>query len=75
MTSIIEKDNSIILTGDKFDLKIDNNRKLYIKKKDEKKFSFVDYEVPIGLTSVEKKQLLYKLYFVIESRINGEENV
>lgn len=72
MTSIVEKDGNIILLGDKFDLKIDVNRKIYVKPKKEKIFRGIDREVPVGLTSVEKKQLLYKLYFHIESKLNNE---
>jgi len=62
MVNIFEKNGTIFLEGDYFDLKIDNNRKVYIKKKTEKAFSGLDEELDVGLSMDEKKKYLYELY-------------
>ncbi len=75
MVNITEIDGIFTLNGERFDLKIDNNRKIYIKNKSEKSFNSVGSEIPLGYSSEEKKKYLYNLYLKLNERfseVNGQ---
>lgn len=61
MVNITEKDGIVTLHGEDFELKIDNNRQVYVKKNDEKNFSSVG-EIEKGYNLDMKKKYLYNLY-------------
>ena len=69
MVNIIEKDGIITLDGDTFDLKIDNNRRVYVKHKNEKIYRGIDEEVEIGMSAYEKKKYLYELYQMMQKKL------
>jgi len=68
MVSIHEKEGSIILESDDFDLKIDNNRKIYVKDKGSNIFNYINQDLPRGYISQEKKKYIYNLYLLILKR-------
>lgn len=60
MVNIIERDGVITLDGQDIDIKIDNNRKIYVRKKSG---SFTNIgTLEVGYTSEEKKKYIYNLY-------------
>lgn len=60
MVNISERDGIFLLDGEFFDVKIDNNRKIYVKKKDG---SFTNVGLlDLGYNSEEKKKYMYNLY-------------
>lgn len=65
MVNITEEDGIFILEGNDFNLKIDNNRKIYVKKKLEKKYESIGIELDVGYNSQEKKKYLYNLYVIL----------
>lgn len=71
MVNITEKDGVIILDG-YFDMKIDNNRIVYIKKKKDNIYKKIE-EIPQGFTSEQKKKYLYQLYSAILKKLNEEK--
>jgi len=73
LVNIIEKDGIITLDGQHFDLKIDNNRKIYIKRKSERQFRGLDEEVEVGMTSQQKQQYLYELYSLILKKLQDRQ--
>ena len=68
MVNIQEKDGIFILDGENFDLKIDNNRIVYVKKKGDKHFNSIDVKLDVGYTSEEKKRYLYNFYIALKER-------
>lgn len=69
MVNISERNGVITLLSRDFDLKIDNNRKLYFKKKEDTTFKSVKYEIPPGELNIdEKKNLIHDFYIAIEKR-------
>jgi len=75
MVNIIERDGIITLDGQFFDLKIDNNRLIYIKNKKDTQFKSIGEEVEQGLSSVEKKQFLYELYTKILQKLQDRQGI
>jgi len=73
MPEIKERDGVIILESDRFDLKIDKARKIYVKRKEENSFSYINHDTPPGMTAVEKKKVIYELYRHIDSKLKSEE--
>ena len=71
MVNITEKDGVIVLDG-YFDMKIDNNRIVYIKKKKDNIYKKIE-EIPQGFTSEQKKKYLYQLYSAILKKLNEEK--
>ncbi len=69
MVNIHEKDGVFTLEGTSFDLKIDNNREIYIKKKSDSKFIGINSQIEKGYTSDEKKKYLYNLYVEINNKL------
>lgn len=72
MTEIKNVDGVIILTASKFDLKIDKSRKIYVKNKDKNTFIYIGHDSPEGMSSDEKKKLLYELYRRIDSKMQQQ---
>lgn len=70
MVNIFEKDGIFTLIGEDFDIKIDNNRKIYVKKKNVKNYENIGSEIPLGYTSEEKKKFIYNLYNMMRERKN-----
>ena len=68
MVNINERNGVITLIAKDYDLKIDNNRVIYIKKKAELSFRSVNSEVQHGLSIDEKKKYIYDFYEAIEKR-------
>jgi hypothetical protein len=64
MVNIVERNGIFVLEGDYFDLKIDNNRRVYIRKKGEKIYTGLE-EVEQGLNAHEKKKYLFELHNMI----------
>ena len=60
MVDIVEREGVILLSG-VFDMKIDNNRVVYVKKKKDNVYKQIE-SMPQGYTSIEKKKYLYNLY-------------
>lgn len=67
MVEIREKDGVFSLDGQEFDVKIDNNRRIYVRKKGKKSFEGVG-EITIGYTYEEKKKFLYNFYNALMER-------
>jgi hypothetical protein len=63
-----EDNGNIYLDGDDFDLKIDVNRMVYIKNKDETYFSSIEVEIPTGYKRPEKERYLAILYEKIRDK-------
>jgi hypothetical protein len=77
MVNITERDGIVILEGEEFDLKVDNNRKIYIKKKEDRVYQGIGSELQVGYTSEEKKKYLYNLYLMLKEKkkeMDDEEN-
>jgi len=68
MVVINERDGIFTLEGEEFSIKIDNNRKIYVKKKNENKFNSIGSELDIGYTAEEKKKYIYNLYLSLKDR-------
>ncbi len=68
MVNINESDGVFVLEGDMFNLKIDNNRKIYVKKKNSSHYESIGIELDIGYSSEEKKKYLYNLYMILIER-------
>ena len=68
MVNITEKDGVILLSGE-FDMKIDNNRVVYVKKSQDNIYKRIE-EIPQGYTSEQKKKYLYGLYVAILRKLN-----
>ena len=68
MVKIYERNNVVTLESLDYDLKIDNNRIIYIKRKNEMSFHSTGHTVEIGLSIDEKKKYLYNLYVAIEKK-------
>ena len=68
MVNITEKDGVILLSGE-FDMKIDNNRVVYVKKRQDNIYKRIE-EIPQGYTSEQKKKYLYGLYVAILRKLN-----
>lgn len=75
MVNIIERDGIITLDGQFFDLKVDNNRKIYIRKKGLNQFKSIDEELEPGLSSQEKQQYLYELYSLILKKLQDRQGI
>jgi len=75
MVNIVERDGIITLDGQYFDLKIDNNRLIYIKKKGMNQFKSIGEEVEQGLSSQEKQQFLYELYTKILQKLQDRQGI
>lgn len=62
--SISDKGNGIIiLIGDKFSLKTDTNRRLYVKDNNlGKSFVFTEVYLPMNLSNEQKKSYLFDMY-------------
>lgn len=73
MVNIIEKDGIILLDSEEFDMKIDNNRIIYVKNKKEKFYRSIDDELEIGMTSHEKKKYLHELYTLMIRKMRERE--
>lgn len=73
MANITEKEGVILLSG-MFDMKIDNNRIVYVKKKNDTIYKKVE-QLPQGLTSDDKKRYLYNFYNGVVKKLNesGEQ--
>jgi len=69
MPDIKEKDGVVILESSDFDMKIDKSRKIYVKRKDQNNFSYTGHDTPEGMSSIEKKKVLYDIYRHIQSKI------
>lgn len=74
MVNIVENDGVFVLNGNTFDLKIDNNRRVYIRKKNDSIFRSLDDEIPVGLSSDVKKKYLYDLYLSIINRLKSSNS-
>lgn len=72
MVDIQDKDGIIILYGDDFNLKIDNNRKIYYKKKDSISYKSCNVDIDTGYSLEEKKIYLKKLYEALNQRFKEE---
>lgn len=57
-----------MLESDDFDLKVDNNRIIYVKKKTDSSFKSIGSEIPRGYTTEEKKKFIYSLYQMVLAR-------
>lgn len=68
MVNIQERNNVITLTAIDYDLKIDNNRTIYIKKKGSPTFKSIGSEIPTGLDVEQKKKYIHNLYTAIEKK-------
>lgn len=56
-------DNGVyILESDTIDIKIDTNRKIYVKRHDENVYNYIDEDIQQGLTKNEKIQFMFQLY-------------
>jgi len=70
-----DNNGNIILEGEQFDLKIDANRIIYVKKKGDSTFKSTDSVVEVGYSSKEKEKFLYNLYQMINQRKDELEEV
>ena len=68
MVNINERNGVITLLAKDYDLKIDNNRIIYIKKKDELSYKSVNSEIQHGLSIDDKKKYLHDFYEAVEKR-------
>lgn len=69
MVNITEKDGIYTLESPDFSLKIDNNRRVYTKKKTESSYSGTGTELEAGKYGPEeKKKYLYNLYLALMER-------
>jgi len=67
MTQVTEKNGAIEVRGQEFDMKLDQNRKIYVKSnlfKDQ--YHFIGERLPPGLTKSEKKHYMYVLHTKVE---------
>lgn len=68
MVTIYDKNGIVVLDSEFYQLKIDNNRKVYVKKPSQKEFTSIGEEVPLGLSIEDKKRYLHTLYQKIEAK-------
>jgi hypothetical protein len=70
------KNGDSILLGEIADLKIDTNRRVYVKAKDSMRYDYIDYQIPVGWKNVQKRDHLEKLHDKIKEHmgVGDEEN-
>jgi hypothetical protein len=68
MVDIVDKDGVVTLVAEDYELKIDKSRTIYVKPKNKNSFTSIGHEIPPGLSSEEKKRVLYELYTRIEAK-------
>lgn len=74
MTQVIEKNNAIEVRGQDFNMKLDPNRKIYIKSNlINDQYHFIDARLPSGMTRPEKKNYMYNLYIKVEEAYNDKK--
>lgn len=74
MVTIYDKNGIVVLDSEFYQLKIDNNRKVYVKKPSQKEFTSIGEEVPVGLSIEDKKRYLHLLFQKIEAKRNEGQN-
>ena len=62
MVKIYERNYVVILESDEFDLKVDNNRIVYYRKKGDSSFKSSGHELSSELNIEDRKKYLYELY-------------
>jgi len=75
MAEINEVDGVITMEGNRFSMKVDKSRKIYVKDKDKDSYSYIDFKTPEGMTSGEKKKFLYEIYRRIEAKLSTNTNI
>jgi len=73
MSEVFDDGSNIVLKGDNYDLKIDSNRIIYVKKKNDTIYSSINHEIPYGYDRDSKKRFLIKLYEHMEARLQQEQ--
>lgn len=70
------KNGEAILLGDVADFKVDTNRRVYVKAKESTRFQYIDYQIPVGYSTLQKKQHLEMLHNKVAERmgLDGENN-
>lgn len=66
---IYDRDGELFLDGVQFDLKIDGNRNMYVRKPGEKRFFSIGEQLEKGYTVEEKKRILYNYYVAITQNL------
>lgn len=61
MVNITEREGIFYLEGQDIDIKIDNNRKIYVKKNKDNSYTHIG-TLEVGYTGEEKKKYMYNLY-------------
>ena len=59
---IEERNGEVVLEGDDIDMKIDTNRNVYVKKKEDTQFKSIDVQLDYGYT-IEEKSLYLKNFY------------
>lgn len=78
MVAIYDKDGIVILDAPEYQLKIDNNKRIYVKKPSRKEFTYIGCDLPELPNDRrweidDKKRFLHSLYQKIEAkRISSE---
>ena len=68
------KNGEAILIGDVADFKIDTNRRVYAKRKDSMRYDYIEYQIPVGFSIIQKKQHLEMLHEKVRERLGVDED-
>ena len=73
MTNIRTNNGNIEIIGEKFDMKMDVNRKIYVRnKKFNDNYQFINSRIVPGLSRREKEQYMYILYNQVAQKYEDE---
>ena len=73
--NIFAKDNELVLTSNRIDIKILSDRRVFVKYPEDPRFLYKGYKIKPGLSRKEKELWLLKLRNQIVERLDDKENI